>query len=1052
MAKKILIDVDIKATEALKELADLKLKAQELREEQKKLDTSTQEGMQRYQALGQQIKAINKASQEREKTIQNEIKKQNEASDSLQAMKAKLSLLTAEYNKLSKADRESAKGQGLQAQIKATSDELLEAEKALGNFHRQVGNYEIATKNLKKEMRELTEQLINMKLNGQENSAVYKEMSSRLAELKDAMSDVNQETSNLASDTHALNQMVDTVQTLTASYGAYKSVLQLAGIESEEFEETMKKLQAVMVALNSLQTIQNALQKQSNFYKLAESVIDKLRLKQRVRLLAIQQAQIGATKALTVQQWLLNAAMNANPAGLILLAIIALIAAIYALTKAFSKSAKAQEAANKANEEYEKQVEKTARAVEDASNREKNALKSNEQARRKLVNEMKKQGKSAEEIAKAESDATLKGLQISIHASKEKIQAMRKQLEKGQEDIRMQKALLATMREGSKKYEEQVEKIKKLEDEKDKLIQSMKDEANAVKDNAISITEEAQKRSEEEKKIAFDKYTKLEEYLLKFNQNILNLNKKYYYDRTKSEEENKMLEFQHTQEYERKMFQLEQQSQKNKLEAQRKYGELTQEEYRRQMSLLNQEARIFAKGQADDMAQFMADRFKSVISALGKTYDQQINEVKRKYGEMLQTLKQSKELSDEELAYYELEIEYRKDEELKQIQKTRLDLLFKRATESYSEQYEKDILAFAMTEEEKLRLQKEYLQRQYEQAVEIYGKESKQALQYQNQLKATELQSSQNAMAKDLANNNLTAKKKHDITLNYLNDQLSKGLISQTDYNERVKEADQELTQARVESVENYAQQAMELMSGVNELINTLAEAEVSKAEEKNTKEKEALDKRLKSGIISQKQYDAQVEKLDKELDEQKADIARKQAKREKAMSVFQIGLNTAMAIMKIWAEVPKADFAATTIALTALVSALGAVQLATAIAQPLPKASRGALLHGKSHAEGGIPIEAEGGEAIINKRSTAMFKPLLSAINEVGGGVRFASGGVINDGGYSARHLLADYTQSEVQSSMMADVVASQKVYVTVEDIRRGEKEYANIENGGKL
>jgi len=65
---------------------------------------------------------------------------------------------------------------------------------------------------------------------------------------------------------------------------------------------------------------------------------------------------------------------------------------------------------------------------------------------------------------------------------------------------------------------------------------------------------------------------------------------------------------------------------------------------------------------------------------------------------------------------------------------------------------------------------------------------------------------------------------------------------------------------------------------------------------------------------------------------------------------------------------------------------------------------SKGDILKGKSHARGGIPFslnnelgfEAEGGEALINKRSTEMFKPLLSSINEAGGGKKFASGDIV--------------------------------------------------------
>ena len=59
-------------------------------------------------------------------------------------------------------------------------------------------------------------------------------------------------------------------------------------------------------------------------------------------------------------------------------------------------------------------------------------------------------------------------------------------------------------------------------------------------------------------------------------------------------------------------------------------------------------------------------------------------------------------------------------------------------------------------------------------------------------------------------------------------------------------------------------------------------------------------------------------------------------------------------------------------------------------------KFSRGGVLHGPSHAGGGINLgnnqEGEGGEAIINKRSTAKHIGLLSAINQDGGGVPLTS------------------------------------------------------------
>jgi len=111
--KKVLIDVDIKATAALKELTELRIKADELRKSQKELDTTTEEGRTQYEALGQQIKAINTAANERQKTIQNEIKKQNEQAGSLKQLKSELSLMKAQYEKRSEAERNTARGHEL---------------------------------------------------------------------------------------------------------------------------------------------------------------------------------------------------------------------------------------------------------------------------------------------------------------------------------------------------------------------------------------------------------------------------------------------------------------------------------------------------------------------------------------------------------------------------------------------------------------------------------------------------------------------------------------------------------------------------------------------------------------------------------------------------------------------------------------------------------------------------------------------------------------------------------------------------------------------------
>lgn len=113
--------------------------------------------------------------------------------------------------------------------------------------------------------------------------------------------------------------------------------------------------------------------------------------------------------------------------------------------------------------------------------------------------------------------------------------------------------------------------------------------------------------------------------------------------------------------------------------------------------------------------------------------------------------------------------------------------------------------------------------------------------------------------------------------------------------------------------------------------ISNNIQAQIDQLDEMYTTDAEEAKKDASKKYISEK-----------ELEEKKAKLKLKQQKLDKANAMFQIGLNTAMAIMSIWAQVPKADFGASTIALTAMAAALGATQLAVAAAKPLSQYAKG--------------------------------------------------------------------------------------------------------------
>lgn len=127
------------------------------------------------------------------------------------------------------------------------------------------------------------------------------------------------------------------------------------------------------------------------------------------------------------------------------------------------------------------------------------------------------------------------------------------------------------------------------------------------------------------------------------------------------------------------------------------------------------------------------------------------------------------------------------------------------------------------------------------------------------------------------------------------------------------------------------------------------------------------------------------------EGNEKKQDeIKKRYAKQKFLTQIASIGISTAQAIMATWAAFAEVPIAAAI--QSAAIGALGIAQTAQAQKEmnKALKAERGGILGGQSHANGGTMlsngVEAERGEAIINKRSTAAFAPLLSEINSYNG------------------------------------------------------------------
>ena len=113
-----------------------------------------------------------------------------------------------------------------------------------------------------------------------------------------------------------------------------------------------------------------------------------------------------------------------------------------------------------------------------------------------------------------------------------------------------------------------------------------------------------------------------------------------------------------------------------------------------------------------------------------------------------------------------------------------------------------------------------------------------------------------------------------------------------------------------------------------------------------------------------------------------------------------------------------------------------------------------GGMVHGKSHAFGGEKfavggrvVELEGGEAVINKRSTAMFRSQLSAMNSAGGGVKFADGGLLNMPSFASNQFNAINN-----SNMLSAMSSGSRVVVVESDITDAQNSVSVIESESKF
>lgn len=166
-----------------------------------------------------------------------------------------------------------------------------------------------------------------------------------------------------------------------------------------------------------------------------------------------------------------------------------------------------------------------------------------------------------------------------------------------------------------------------------------------------------------------------------------------------------------------------------------------------------------------------------------------------------------------------------------------------------------------------------------------------------------------------------------------------------------------------VSIVADVANQVMELWGGVDKYMSAVEDKQLKEYEKNNEKKKSSLEKRFNAGRITEEQYNAEVAALEAEHAAYKEELELKQAKRQKAMSITESVINTAVGVTKSLTGMP---WPINLIAAAATL-AMGVAQTALITATPIT-----------TGAEDGGPI----GNGVIDVRREQDGKPFRARLN----------------------------------------------------------------------
>lgn len=981
-------NIKLNATEAIATAAELHQKIEGVKEAMKQEAAQNGKGTIAYQQKAAQLKVLTAQYNSYSKFAVNSMKLEGQQADALKAMRLQVSLLTQEYDGLGKAEREAAQGTELRDRIAGLTAELSKQEQALGNFRRNVGNYGSAYNGLNIQAQQLVRELPSLTVSANQ---FFLAISNNLPMFFDEIQKVRMEAAALRKEGKAAPSVIKTVLSSFLSMQTLLAVgVTLLAQYGGELVKWIGELLEGKHAADSTAASMKALNEAMDFSGLGKQIAN-------INLLADAWARLGDDAE--------------AKAGFI--------------------------------QKYKDEIADTGLAINDVNDAE--TVFGSPASTQKVIDAM---------VARAQAAASLKLYEEQITEAIE-YQARARQLAQEnseREEKRIQNWANANTLLGQsfvflgnnigRNFDLTADRAERLNYKADKAFSRAENYLTFINELTATAAEKSSELAVGFAEDAEDAGKTVDQLASKFAGNIVKIQQEMVKTLNEGSRQGEIRQLMH--EYAETLKTLEDTvAEYEKID----FGNLSQEEaaaaktaYEEVLANLLVYRDKLAENLAKDISEVNKKYDRQEFEALSILYRRRILEAGNNAAERLkieleafEAEKEMLEKNGEETIEVDEKIAKKQNEILKERLKTLQAIVSQEAEEMKEGSIERLQLELqGMQEELRLRQQlgEDTVSLQREIANQVLAIERAawlEGYEIDNSNYVTRYRTTKERLLQELELYKNNAEKMEEI----------RAAMAQNEEEFQTKLRD---------DIFSIADQINEVFNGITDLISSQVEQQVASINDTYDKAEQNLADMYARGAYTEAEYNAESMRLQKEREDAIAEARIREAKAERAASVFSITVSTAQAIVQAWTQAQANPIVAGI--LTGLISAASALQMAAVLSAPLPTASRGRYIHGRTHAQGGEVIEAEAGEVIINRRSTARFLPLLSAINEAGGGIPFASAGY--DGGYVMRHAGMDINPNIEQA--IAKALNSVKIVATIQDIKRQEANYMKIQSNKLL